>query len=331
MNVDQIFNQRGVVTEFPVPKRSLISTAAQLRTKTFPPLRWVAPNYITEGMTLLAGRPKIGKSWLMLDCGLAVAAGRPWWDDAPCDGGDVLYLALEDNERRLQSRITKLIGYADAWPSTFHFATEWPKASDGGLERLVDWIKSVAKPRLIVIDVIAMFRDAKDGTKDPYAADYDAIKALQAIASEYRVAIVGVHHLRKSGAEVDPFEKVSGTMGLSGAADTVMILDRDSNGTTIYGRGRDAPEIEKAVEFDGECCQWRVLGDADAIHISDSRDQVLDALRDGTGPMSPTDIAAATGMPVNRVKQLLFQMAKAGQVDKEGRGAYVMARRYPTP
>lgn len=328
MTVDQIFQDRGVVREFPAPKRSLVSTAAQLRTKTFAPLKWVAPGYITEGMTLLAGRPKIGKSWLMLDCGLAVAAGRPWWDAAPCDGGDVLYLALEDNERRLQSRITKLIGYAEAWPSTFHFATEWPKAADGGLDRLVDWITSVAKPRLIVIDVIAMFRDTKDGATDPYAADYNAIKALQAIASEHRIAIVGVHHLRKSGAEVDPFEKVSGTMGLSGAADTVMILDRDSNGTSMYGRGRDAPEIEKAVEFDADLCQWRVLGDAATVHVSDTRGQIIDALRDAGGPMSPADLAAATGMPSGAVRQMLFRMATDGKVRKEGRGAYVMAGGY---
>ena len=79
----------------------IIAAAAELRGKTFPPIRFVAP-FIAEGCTILAGRPKIGKSWLMLATGLDVA----------CDGGDVLYLALEDNERRLQTRMAKLLGPA---------------------------------------------------------------------------------------------------------------------------------------------------------------------------------------------------------------------------
>ena len=104
---------------------------------------------------------------------------------------------------------------------------------------------------------------ARSGNRDNlYEADYHAIQGLQALAGELNVSIVIVHHVRKSGSDVDPFEKVSGTLGLSGAADAVLILDRDSNGATLYGRGRDVEEIEKAVSFDKQTCRWTILGAA---------------------------------------------------------------------
>src|SRR3712207_4780338 len=94
------------------PQRAecIVRSAADLQRQTFPPIRYVVPGYIAEGLTLLAGRPKLGKSWFMLDVGLAVAAGRTCLGATACEQGDVLYLALEDNERRLQSRIEKLLG-----------------------------------------------------------------------------------------------------------------------------------------------------------------------------------------------------------------------------
>src|SRR6188472_2987328 len=89
-------------------KQPTIGSAKELRGKKFPALKYIVPNVIAEGCTLLAGRPKLGKSWLMLDVGIAVAAGRFCLGEAKCEQGDVLYLALEDNERRLQRRITNL-------------------------------------------------------------------------------------------------------------------------------------------------------------------------------------------------------------------------------
>jgi hypothetical protein len=137
------------------------------------------------------------------------------------------------------------------------------------------------------------------------------------------VAIVIVHHLRKSVGEVDPFEKVSGTLGLSGAADTVLVLDRDASGATLYGRGRDIEEIETAVEFNKETNTWRVLGEAAEVRRTNERAAILSVLIDADEPISPRDIAAETGMPRNNVDQLLFKMAKAGEVLKSGRGHYI--------
>jgi hypothetical protein len=304
-------------------KHLSVSTAAILRTKIFEAIKYIVPGYIAEGCTLLAGRPKLGKSWMMLDIGLAVAGGCYCLGDTECEQGDVLYLALEDNERRLQSRMTKLIGFANEWPARFHYATEWPRADAGGLEEICKWIASVEKPRLVVVDILAMFRSPRRKDQQPYESDYAAIQGLQAIASENGVAVVVVHHLRKSAGEVDPFEKVSGTLGLSGAADTVLILDRDGQGCTLYGRGRDIEEIERAIEFDRQTCRWRVLGEAVEVRRTAERGAILDVLKEADEPLTPGAIAISTGMSRNNVDQLLFKMAKDGDVLKAKRGCYI--------
>jgi RecA-family ATPase len=117
-------------------RKPQIRSAHELRRREFDPIRYVVPGYIAEGCTLLAGRPKLGKSWLVLEMGLAVATGEACLGGILCEQGDVLYLALEDNERRLQKRIDKVLGPLHEWPQSFQYATEWPRASDGGLDAI---------------------------------------------------------------------------------------------------------------------------------------------------------------------------------------------------
>ena len=118
-----------------------IITAAELHRREFEPLKWVVPGYVPEGFTLLSGRPKIGKSWLNLDIALGVARGSTCLGGIQCEKGEVLYLALEDNQRRLKSRIDKLTEVTmdatfvrEPWPPNLHLATQWPRADEGGLE-----------------------------------------------------------------------------------------------------------------------------------------------------------------------------------------------------
>jgi hypothetical protein len=260
----------------------------------------------------------------MLDMGLAVASGGTCLNQVINEEGDVLYLALEDNERRLQSRMTRILGFAHEWPERFHYATEWRRAATGGLDDIRDWIRRSENPRLIVVDVLAMFRSPRGGKQTPYDADFEAVHELQKIAGETELAIIIVHHLRKGAADTDPFDKISGTLALSGAADTVLILDRDSNGTTLYGRGRDIEEFESALQFERGVCRWRVLGEAAEVRRTGQRTAILTALEQSQEAMSPAEIAEAAGMARNNVKQLVLKMVKAGQVLKaEGRGRYM--------
>jgi hypothetical protein len=137
-----------------------------------------------------------------------------------------------------------------------------------------------------------------------------------------------VHHNRKAGADVDRFDLVSGTNGLSGAADTALILDRDAIGFRLYGRGRDVEEIDKAIEFNKETCRWKLLGEAAEVRRSDERTAILDLLYEADEPMQSGEIGSLLGQPVNNIRQLLHKMGKDGQVIRlPGRGGYIHPER----
>jgi hypothetical protein len=301
-------------------------TFAALQDREFEPVKYVMPGYIAEGATLLAGRPKLGKSWLTLELAFAVASGGSCMG-IQCEQGAVLLLALEDNERRLQSR-AKRQWPLSRWPARLYYETEWPRGV-AAARKIEKWLQSHRDARLVVVDVLANVRDPRGSKESQYEADYGAIKGLQSLAMKYRVAVVIVHHTRKGGGDADPFEKISGTLGLSGAADTALILDRDGSGCTLYGRGRDIEEIETAVQFHKPTGKWSILGKAEEVRRSDGRREVLNLLLTIDEPLTPSEIARELSEKTNTVKSLLRRMTTAGEVSKSRsrRGAYFHSER----
>jgi hypothetical protein len=243
-----------------------------------------------------------------------------------CEQGDVLYAALEDNLRRLQSRLTKLFGTND-WPARLDFVCEMPRLTEGGLDFIKSWIEGAERPRLVIIDTLAVVRPPNRKEQGSYDADYAAVKELRDLALKYGVAIVLVHHLRKAEAD-DPFDTISGTLGLTGAPDSIMVIKRDSSGTTLHAKGRDLIEIEKAVKFDPGTCTWVVLGEAGAIKKSAERAAIVKALEEaGAEPLTPNQIAAHAGMKPINVRKLLTRMLAEGVVKKASYGKYTLAAR----
>jgi hypothetical protein len=303
---------------------SMIS-AADLRTMTFEQVRYIVPGFIVEGLTLLVGRPKVGKSWWVLDLCLACAADRVALGKFQAMQGDVLYLALEDGKRRLQKRLDKLLPTCSGqWPDRLKLVPMggWRRADQGGLEDIEAWCRSVAKPVLIVIDTLERFRKPANGKAPLYSADYEAVSGLQKIAERYQVAIVVLHHDRKSDAD-DAFDTVSGTLGLTGAADTILIIKRRANGVILYARGRDIEESETAMQFDKETCRWAILGKASEVQRSTERARVIAALKAAGQPLSTKQIMNETDMPNrNAVDILLGKMVRDGEIVRVGRGRY---------
>jgi RecA-family ATPase len=302
--------------------RERVFTAATLQKKQFPPITYVVGGLIPDGLSMLVGRPKIGKSWLALDIAVAVASS-----DATCLGGrrvehgDVLYCACEDSERRPQSRITKLIGaYKKTWPNCLQLAIGWERLDKGGAAHIAEWVKSVMRPRLVILDTLASVKPQR--TNHGYHEDYAALAELHRLANNIGIAVLILHHQRKSDAE-DPLDTISGTLGLAGCVDTPIVLSGTSQGMTLYVRGRDIEEAEHAITFDKQTCRWTIKGDAAEVHRSDTRRKILDVLK-GRKPntMSPSEIAAAAGLKEEVVRVQLGRMLAQNEVLKSGRGEY---------
>lgn len=311
----------------PEPERLTSFNARDLMTMEFDPVRYVVPGYIAEGCTILAGASKLGKSWLVLQAALAVARGSTCLGGT-CSQGDVLYLALEDNARRLKDRLRKqnpamgIMG--QTMPACLQFETEWPRADQGGLQKIIDWLSDRPNAKMVIIDVLKMFRANRKGNKNPYDLDYEDIGPLSKIAAAFHVAIVVVHHTNKGALSSDPFDRVNGTGGISGAADTTLIMARNDEGLVeLYGRGREIEEIETAINFVKETCTWSVRGNAHEVSMSDTAASILRAMQELGEPAGPAAIAKAAGVKVADVDQHLPRLAKDGKVAKEGRGKWV--------
>jgi AAA domain len=326
-------NNRQTANTNEAPKakewRTKVFDAAGLHSQTFEEVKYVIPNLIPEGVSILAGRPKIGKSWMALDLALTTALKPPSF----CMGnleplhGDVLYCALEDNPRRLKRRIARILSSRDVpWPERLHLANEWRRLDSGGVDDLREWAESVPNPVLIILDTLAGVRPERRGLESVYDGDYRALAEIHSWANKIGIAVVVLHHTRKMEAD-DPLDSISGSLGLAGCADTSLVLNRTGQGTTLYLRGRDVEEAEHAVSFDPETCRWTIMGDAAEIHRSESRGSVLAVLDDATEPMSPAEIASAAALPKNNVDQLLYRMGKAGEVTKLARGKYAASSR----
>ena len=292
----------------PVRKFARTSTNDLMAIK-FEPLKVIVEGYVYEGFSVLAGRQKLGKTWLAIDWAVSVATGGCAMGSIPCKAGDVLYIDLENGPRRMQSRIANLFPDQCARQdlNRLHWMTSAPNQIAALLEVLDAWRQSVADPKLVVIDVLQRIKPAGNPGRNAYENDYSTWAPLQEWATRHRIAVLGLHHTRKGGAE-DPLESLSGSNGLSACADTTIVLDSNQNGKTLYVRGRDVIERETAITFLGN--QWTILGEAAEVRRSDERAVIVEALRDNRQPMTPSELADVLGKQSNNVKQLLFKMAK---------------------
>ena len=164
-------------------------------------------------------------------------------------------------------------------------------------------------------------RPTRGNAETLYESDYRALLDVHRLSNERGIGAAALHHTRKMEAD-DPIDTISGSLGLPGVADTCLILAKTPKGTTLYVRGRDIEECERAIMFGSGNCKWTLLGDAAEVHRSDGRKKILDALAKATDLMTPGEIEAATGIKRNSVDQFLLQMKASGEVVQIKRGHY---------
>jgi RecA-family ATPase len=293
-------------------------TAAELIVENLTKPECVVQALVTPGLNVLAGRPKMGKSFIALDMCLAVATETPALGTQTAQAGDVLYLALEDPKWRLQERLRLLLGDRPA-PANLTIWRQSRLWTEGGKEEVEAWLEKAKDPRLIAIDTLARIRAIVRFSGNPYAEDYQFASDVKALAdSRDGLALLLNHHTRKAGAE-DIFDTVSGTTGITGAADTVLVLKRSRGKAEaeLHVTGRDIGDCALGLSFSNG---WTVQGNAEELRLSEQRQQILDVLKEAKDPMQPKEIAEQTGMKVNNVRYLLFRMRHDGQVQNTDTG-----------
>ena len=237
--------------------RLLTIDGETLMSQPLTPLNFVVDTLLSQGLHILAGSPKVGKSWLALWLAVTVAKGEQVWGMS-VKQGTTLYLCLEDSTLRIQNRLFEITEDA---PANVHFSTNSDTLGKGLEEQLRAFLSEHPDTVLVIIDTLQMIRGTNyDNT---YANDYRDLSVLKHIADTHSIAILLVHHLRKMNDD-DPMNMISGTTGLSGATDSNFVLrksQRRENTATLYCTGRDIPYRELALEFDGEDHVWKLLSD----------------------------------------------------------------------
>lgn len=222
---------------------------------------WVVRDLLPEGLILLGGKPKQGKSWFCLSAALTIAAGGRVLDRYQTTQGGVLYLALEDTRPRLQERLKQLLTSRTTTATGIEFALSWPRLDKGGTTQLEEYVQTHPELRAIIIDTWAMIAPhAKGGGRSQYEGEYATLTPLKRLADTHHLAVVLVHHLRKAEAP-DILDEVTGSIGMVGTVDTILILKRErgQEQAILYVTGRDIPQERfLPLRFDAASGYWQL-------------------------------------------------------------------------
>ena len=246
----------------------------------FTPINWVVPDLLPSGLSVIASRPKVGKSWFALGLAKAVCNGNKFLGRETIQG-DVLYCAFEDGQRRMNSRL-KMLHFSDNmhFPS-FVFDSE--KLLTGFEEQVIEWIKQQKYARLIVIDTLIRVQGHKlKGGMNAYEMDSKMLSPLQKIAVNFNIAIVIVHHTKKKKDD-DPFDDISGSTGIQGICDTLMHIqvNRGDKNTipVLQVTGRDIESQDIAIKLN-EQFEWEDLGDPSNAHLPKMDKYIIRGIKD---------------------------------------------------
>jgi len=256
-------------------QKLITKTGEELLSMQLPSTRMIVENLVPQGLHILGGAPKIGKSWLTLWLCLLIAQGEPVWN-LSTEKGDTLYLCLEDSFTRVQNR---LLDFTEDAPDTIHFATMSETIAGGLVKQIETFLAEHPQTNFIAIDTLQRVRDPS-GEANAYANDYREVNVLKSLADKHRIAIMLIHHLRKQ-VDDDPLNMISGTTGLTGAVDGIYVLKKEKRiGSTakFIATGRDIEQREFTLEFDRDSHLWNLVSD-DTEHPSSPASSIITAVK----------------------------------------------------
>ena len=251
----------------------------------------IIDHFLYPGTYLFVGAPKVGKSFMMAQIAYHVSSGTPMWNYS-VRKGTVLYLALEDDYRRLQERLYRMFG-TETTPDLF-FSVASKSLNEGLLDQLDTFMNEHQETSVVIIDTLQKVREAEGDTYS-YARDYDIIAGLKAFADRTGICLILVHHTRKQKSD-DNFDRISGTNGLLGAADGAFIMyksKRSDGDATIEVSGRDQPDKKFMLSRNKETLCWELSGEK-SLEYTEPPEPVLEAIGNFINADNPTWEGTAT-------------------------------------
>ena len=291
--------------------------------REFPTPVFVIEGLLPRGLTLGAGRPKVGKSWLALQLAVAVAFGEPALGrfHVPM-AGRVTYLALEETEGRTHRRLKQIIPTADARLQNILFLFQAKPLMSGGAAEL-DAFLAAHPSELVIVDTLLAFVAAHSSRQDVLRSDYSEVNTLRQIAEKHSTAILCVAHSRKAAG--DAVDSIIGTSGTTAACDSVWQLQRLPTGeASLTLKGRELEEALYALRFNTSAPYgWQVIGEGAEVGMSAERRDILTVLQQ-EGAKRPADIARLLGNKnVVTVRRLIQKLSADGLIRKQSDGTYV--------
>ncbi|MEU8003200.1 AAA family ATPase [Catellatospora sp. NPDC049111] len=298
-----------------------------LMTKQIKPARHVVSEVIPVGLTLLASRPKLGKSWMVFDLAISVASGRNFLDRVTLEG-DVLYWALEDSEERLKTRAIQLVGDDEITHRLDIEAVGSQITPDTAYEEMKDWIAEVENPRLIIIDTLKKIRKSRSGMGQGYDQDYDFGEKLQKLAHKKGIAIVLVYHTTKAVRE-DFIDEVQDTTGMTAVPDIVIVMRRKRGQAEaeLHMAPKDFNETTLRIKHNQETGRWDYVGEVDGEEKNNRpevRQKVIEYLARKETPQSPMQIANGTKIELVLLRTYLRRMVSYGELLNPAYGQYAL-------
>jgi hypothetical protein len=275
-------------------------------------IKWAIPDLLPQGLTVLAGSPKMGKSWLVQQLSYSVAIGGVALGKFPTIQGSALHLALEDPVQRFRKRQEQQQGKGAINPKDGYFANEW-EPLPRGIDDIREWCDTVKNPRLVIIDTLARFTGETDSNKGGtlYNTEYKMMAHFHRLAVDYGISVLVVHHLRKADAS-DPMSLVSGSAGITGAADLVWVFfrkpERNEMRSKLRAMGKDVGDTTYDLVWNEKCCQWRCNDFTNEDESRGIRDDIKKIFKDlGDKLVTASQIADQ----LNRSKQYVSRELKA--------------------
>jgi hypothetical protein len=308
-----------------------IFNGADLLEMDLPEVRWAVPGLLPQGLAILAGGPKLGKSWLIYSICLGMGAGCRVLGHFQTPQARSLYLALEDGKRRLQDRLKSLLRNEPAVKAglaNVDFQINWPRFDDeGGLEKLEAYVEeSVPKGlKLVVIDTLAKVGPkAKSKGLNAYENDSIIMTRIKSLADKHGICILIVTHMTKLRTSKDPFDSITGSMGQFGTADTAMLLTRKRGAPTAIlqttGRDIEGHSYDLAWSNPGWSCTG--FANEDEVDLSPERLAILQVFKDHSEPISSGMVARETGKTVSNTSKLIKKLVEEGFLFPCGYGLY---------